>query len=128
MTCMVEFPEMRNEVIAALRSLSDPAHQKRVWGRVEDGVDYYDDLTLNIHILYDDTQVLPTPETAVPTVLHQSEVDALREVDRALAPLIRDLGNSPDDRYLGDPRWVEVLRASGAALDVMREADHCDPP
>jgi hypothetical protein len=117
----VKFPDMRREVISALRSLADPEHQRLRWGRVEEGVDYYDDLTLNVHILYDDTQVLPSPETAVPAVLHQSEAPALQALDAVLGPLLDDLGEQPDSEFLADPRWPRVVEAARHALAVVEE-------
>lgn len=119
----IEFPEMRHEVIAALRSLSDRTHQQLRWGRREEGVNYYDDLTLNLHILYDDCQVLPSPESAVPAVLHAREVTALRALDAALSPLIGDLGDRPDSDYQTDPRWPGIIEAARSALKVMEESE-----
>ena len=119
MTSDVTYPEMRNEVIAALRSLSDPTHQATRWGRAEKGVNYYDDLTLNVNTLYDDCQVLPSPEAAVPGVLLAADVPALRTLDDVLGPMIRDLGNRPDTDHLTDPRWPTVVAAAKAALDAM---------
>ena len=122
----VTFPEVRNEVIEAVRSLGDRSHQQTRWGRVEEGVNYFDDLTLNVNILYDDCQVLPSPETAVPAVLFGAEVPAFRALEDALGPMIRDLGNRPDQDYLCDPRWVEVVGAARAALAAMRASDKPD--
>ena len=51
MNTKIRFPDMRLQVVAALRSLSDVQHQRARWGRVEEGVNYYDDLSLNVHIL-----------------------------------------------------------------------------
>jgi hypothetical protein len=52
MTADIIFPEMRHQVIEALRSVSDPLHQRARWGRVEEGVNYYDDLTLSTFAVY----------------------------------------------------------------------------
>jgi hypothetical protein len=123
MTSRVAFPEMRNEVIAALRALSDPVHQQTRWGRCEEGVNYYDDLTLNVNTLYDDCQVLPSPETAVPDVLLDAEVPAFRALDQALGVMVSDLGNRPDGDYLADPRWGGVVAAALNALDAMQASD-----
>jgi hypothetical protein len=123
MTSSIIYPEKRNEVIDALRSLSDPIHQKTRWGRVEEGVNYFDDLTINVHTLYDDTQVLPMPDSAVPELLHEAEIPALLAVDEALGPMIRDLGVRGDSDYLADARWPNVVRAARAALVVMQACD-----
>lgn len=50
------FPYMRDQVIVSLQSLANPSHQNVRWGRCEEGVNYYDDLTLNVHVRYDDCQ------------------------------------------------------------------------
>ncbi|TDC32094.1 hypothetical protein E1261_09315 [Kribbella albertanoniae] len=123
---VVRYPHMRLEVIAAMRSLSDRRHGEVQWGRVEEGVSYYDDLTLNVHTLYDDSMVLPEPSEAVPDVLHQEEVPAFRDLGRVLGPMLQDLGDRPDADYLSDPRWSDVVRAAQAALEVMRARDEMD--
>jgi hypothetical protein len=127
MSATVRFPDMRLEVIAALRALSDPQHQETHWGRVVEGVNYYDDLTLNVHTLYDDCMVLPEPSKAVPDVLHQEEVAALHDLEQALGPMLQDLGDRPDADYLLDPRWLAVVHAARTALEVMRTRDEADP-
>lgn len=118
----VQFPDMRLEVIAALRALADPQRQQS-WGKVEEGVSSYDDLTLNVHILYDDCQVLPDPSAAVGSVLEASEVDALRAVHEVLNPLLDELGDKPDSEYVGDPRWRSVVAAAGEALRSMAASE-----
>jgi hypothetical protein len=118
----VEFPEMRDQVIASLQSLADPSHQEVRWGRYEEGVSYFDDLTLNVHVLYDDCQVLPDPSRSVGAVLYEDEVQALRGLNAALGPMLDDLRDSPDSDYLADPRWPQVVDAARAALDVMRSS------
>jgi len=115
-----QFPHMRLEVVAALRSLSDPQRQKK-WGKVEDGVNYYDDLTLNVNILYDDCQVLPDPSLSIGSILYPSEVKVLRAVHEALNPLLNNLGDKPDSDYLADPQWPAVMVAAKEALQTMIE-------
>lgn len=123
MTSDVKYPEMRSEVVEAVRALSDPEYQRSQWGRYEDGVEYYDDLTLNIHVLYDDCMVLPDPHVAVPDVLRESEVQVFAALERALGPMIEDLGNQADAVYIADPRWHAVVEAAARVLLVMRHSD-----
>jgi hypothetical protein len=119
-TDVIEFPSMRAEVIEALRALSDPVHQRTRWGRFEPGVDYYDDLDMNIHILYDDCAVLPDPASSVRSLLRPTEVATLSAVDSVLGPLIRELGDRPDEDYMAHPGWADVVEASAAALAAMQ--------
>lgn len=122
----IQLPEMRLQVISALESLSEPSRQVR-WGQVEEGVNYYDDLTLNVHILYDDCMVLPEPGGVVPSVLLAEEVPAFLELERHLGPMISDLGDLPDADYLSDSRWPGVIQAAGAALAAMEACDEASP-
>ncbi|WP_116951274.1 SCO4402 family protein [Jiangella endophytica] len=128
MTDEIQYPSMRAQIVSALESLSDPVHQSTRWGRVEEGVNYYDDFSMAVHILYDDTTVLPSPENSVPSLLHPEEVPALRALDEALDPMITDLSGSPDEVYLADPRWAGVVGAARTALLTMRSSDQNDPP
>lgn len=123
MTSTVEFPAMRAEVVSAVRALADRAYQEARWGRVEPGVNFFDDLTLNVHILYDDCVVLPNPASRLGTVLLPEDVDVLVRLHEALGPMLADLADSPDSSYLEDPRWNLVLDAAQAALHVMAPSD-----
>lgn len=123
LTSGVEFPLKRENVIAAVRALSDMEYQRTRWGRYEEGVRFYDDLALDIHVLYDDTDVLPDPRGAVPAVLHQSEVGPLAHLGAVLAPLLDAYGDSAEEVYRRDPRWPDVVAAARAALAAMERAD-----
>lgn len=98
----VEFPAMRREVASALASLADPDYQRRAWIDQEfETPNSYDDLTLVINILHDDTQVLPDPSKRLGTVpAIGSEIDALEALGRPLTAVL--------DRLSG-LRWSEVL-------------------
>ena len=117
----VEYPDMRRQVIRALAALSDSQYQQRVW--VQRNVadpSFYDDLTQNIHVLYDDCQVLPQPESRLRWVLIEGdEVGRLRALDKLLGPMIDDLGDAPDATYLQDGRWPAVMSAASSALSAM---------
>src|SRR5215217_473947 len=117
----VEFTAMRREVLRALAALSDGDYQMLAWVSGQHrGIGAHDDLTQNVHILYDDCQVLPMPESRLgPILLPGDEVDRLRALDRILGRLIDDLGDAPDTAYLADPRWAEVISAAGRALASM---------
>ena len=90
------------------------------------GENYYDDLDANIHILYDDSQVLPEPALAVPQLLHPGEVAGLAAVESVLGPMITELGNRPDTDYSGDPRWQQVVDLVKAAHAKMTESPEVD--
>lgn len=119
----VRYPQLRDEVIAALRSLASRTHQRLRWGVVQDGVAYYEDLTLVVNVLYDDAQVLPVPQRAVGSVIYDNEVSALSEVNAALAPLLDELGEAPDEVYTSDERWPAVLAAAGSALHALEAGE-----
>lgn len=118
----VRFPQMRAEVIDAVRALADPEYQQRVWIRRElPQPDYYDDFTLNIHILYDDTRVLEEPAGTVGDVLRSAEeATALAPLARQLDALFDRYGTDlSDEEYLATPEWAGVVRAAQTALAAL---------
>lgn len=123
MMASIEFPAMRDEVLAALRSLASESHQREQWGRYSPDVQYYDDLSLNIHALYDDCAVLPDPRQALGTVLEESDIAPLAALEKLLGPLIDELGNRPDRDYLNHPTWPEIVQAARIALTAMESAN-----
>jgi hypothetical protein len=118
----VPHPDMRLEVISALTALASPQHQSLQWRVVEEGFDYYDDLTLNINILYDDCQVLPNPSQQGRSGA-EPEVESFQALNAALTPLLDELGERPDSDYVPHERWPAVVSAAQRALDVMRQSD-----
>ena len=125
MSSSVRYPNMRVEVVDALASLADPVLQANVWGRYEAGSDFYEDLTININILYD-CHVFPSPMEAVGVVIHDEEVESLAQLWRVFDPLIKRLGNAPDSAYLSDPDWPRVIAAASAAKKTMEDSDRSD--
>lgn len=117
----VEYPRMRSDVLDALRSLSDRDYQEREWGVYRTAENIYDDLTLNVNLLYDDCRVLPDPAGRVGSVLLPQDVEPLIQLGLVLDPLIEELGDDPDDVYLADPRWDGVVRAAAAAVTAFEQ-------
>ncbi len=118
----VKYPDMRRQIMVALAALADPQHQRRVWvEHIYPHENYFDSFDLNVHTLYDDTTVLTDgPASGVGDVLVEGdEIERLAVLDRALGPLIADLGDAPDEQYITDPRWPAVIRAAGSALTAM---------
>ncbi|MDO5068344.1 MAG: hypothetical protein Q4D96_13790 [Propionibacteriaceae bacterium] len=114
----IEFPYLRAEILNALQAISDPACQTKWvgWGYLD----------LYIHILYDDTTVIPNPEMSVSSLLYESEVPALQALDAVLGPMIKGLGDAPDEVYLADPRWPAVIQAAADALAAMEANEPSD--
>ncbi|WP_307792501.1 SCO4402 family protein [Streptomyces verrucosisporus] len=117
----VEFPGARLQVTAALRSLADAEHQRRVWVDGEPlSDDFGDDLSLVVSVLFDDIHVLENPQAAFGEVLgSREEVEAMQRLSSLLEPLLQDLGDAPDAAYLASPSWPLVVQAADAALKEM---------
>lgn len=123
---MVRFPEMRHNVISAVKALSDRAHQERVWiGRVYPGEGYFDDFTMNLNILYDDTLVLDDPVATLGTVLaSRQETAALAGLGLALDELLGREGTDKSDvEYIASPLWDAVVESAAVAYRIMMEVD-----
>lgn len=99
----------------------DRDYQERVWIRHElPHPEYYDELNLNVHTLFDDSTVLPDPTSAVGDVLYPDEVEPLRALGAVYGPLIDEIGDKTYAVYLAHPQWAEVVRAAGEAWSAMR--------
>ena len=118
----VRYPEMRNDIIDALRALADRTYQQRVWvDRIYPRPGYYDDLTHNINVLYDDTLVAEDPSSQVGVSLKDGrEVAAIEALKEILDPILDSI--SPDDSDLdviSRPDWTNVVIAAGNAIRVL---------
>jgi hypothetical protein len=115
----------RVNVRAAIEGLSDPEYQRRVWGRVQKGSRRQDDLSMAVHILYDDFVVLPDPAERVGWALYPSEVDSFVALDAVFGPLLVDttMIGKPDSAYQSDPRWPAVVAAARVCLVAMDAAE-----
>ena len=125
MSTQVQFPEMRAEVIDAIRSLADRDRQERYWIRQEfPSEGYFEDLGLKVNIIYDDTGVLREPSSRLGSILaSDEEVTALRRLAEELNPIIDRLGDQPDAAYLQDPAWQNVIDRAASALSVIQRED-----
>ncbi|MFJ5643694.1 hypothetical protein [Streptomyces sp. NPDC093223] len=126
----VEFPDMRNSVISAVKALADTEYQDRVWIRQaypEDG--YFDDFTLNVNILYDDTLVLDDPAATLGRILSsQQEVAVLTVLASAVDDLLeREGANRSDAEYLASPLWSAVVASASAAYRILVDDESAFP-
>ncbi|MEU5537797.1 hypothetical protein [Streptomyces sp. NPDC020362] len=118
----ITLPAMRAEVIESVRALADQEYQRRVWIEHEyPSPDYYDDLTLTVTILYDDTTVLADPQAALGrTLANQAEVEAMGRLADALGRALDEVGrDQPDERFVASAVWSSVVDAASAALVVL---------
>nr|BFD88403.1 hypothetical protein StreXyl84_78040 [Streptomyces sp. Xyl84] len=123
-TPAVSLPQMREQIVSALHALADPDHQRRVWiERQYPHPGYFDDLTLNINILYDDTAVLDDPSAAIGTTLRSTSeaqvmqrlADRLNEVLDAVDP------EAEDSAYLRHPLWPGIVEAATQAYAALTQ-------
>nr|WP_121005682.1 hypothetical protein [Saccharothrix australiensis] len=117
---------MRAEVVEAVRALSDPEYQQRVWVRRElPHPEYYDELSHNIHVLYDDTPVFDDPSSTIGQILRgEAEAQALRALKASLEALFDVHGTGlSDERYLSLAGWAGVIESARHALEVLTRDD-----
>jgi hypothetical protein len=119
----VLYPEMRDAIIDAVRTLSDPEYQYRTWVLREIPPDKIEDFDINIHILYDDTTILENPYAGIGDVLKtEAEADALAKLAHAIDSMFERVGTDlSDEQYLTLPDWNAVVSTARDALAVMTE-------
>ncbi|TQJ52685.1 hypothetical protein FBY34_0385 [Streptomyces sp. SLBN-115] len=113
---------MRMNVISAVEALSDREYQRRVWiERDYPSGEYFDDFTLNVNILYDDTLVLEDPAATLGLILRsREEVEAMAQLASALNELFRGEGKEKaDEEYVESPLWDVVVRSASVARRIM---------
>lgn len=123
---MVQFEQMRSSVLDCLETLADPAYQRRMWvDERHQHPNLIEDLDQNIHVLYDDTDVLEAPERTIGFVLrNQREADAMRALGKVLSPLYDSLpAGTEDATVISMPEWQGVVAAAQAAVRVFRQSD-----
>lgn len=122
----VKFPEMRKSVIGAVKSLADRDYQRRVWveGRYPNE-QYYDDFSMNVHILFDDTVVLEDPEKYLGAILaSHAEVGVMEVLADALERLLDIEGRERSDlEYMESPHWDAVVTAAETAYRELTSDD-----
>ncbi|WBQ04093.1 SCO4402 family protein [Kribbella sp. CA-293567] len=121
---VVEYPNMRCDVLDSLAVLSDTEYQRRAWierqGFKAGGFDNFD---YHIDVLYDDTEVLPNPEDSLGTVLLPGdEIERLRAVGAILDQLLDRHGDAGDEVFISDTQWPSVVSAASVALAAMIRA------
>lgn len=124
MSMIAKYPSMRWSVLDAVASLADEEYQRQMWlGSSAPTPGVFDDLSLNVSILFDDCEVLPDPVRALGTVLVPGDnLERLKRLGDVLSRLIDRHGDEPDVNYLNDPEWKEVVRLAGLALAAMVRA------
>ncbi|MFG2971345.1 hypothetical protein ACGFZS_49595 [Streptomyces sp. NPDC048288] len=102
----IEFPEMRENILSAVRALSDAEYQERVWIRREyPRVGYFDDFTLNLNIIFDGTLVLEDPALALGKILRpQEEVTVMMDLVERIDLVLKAEGpDRSDAEYMRSP-------------------------
>jgi len=119
----LEFPAMRRELVETMTSLSDRDYQQRVWiDKNYPRPNFFDDLTMTVNIFHDLIVNDDDFDQYIGAFLVSSdEATAVERVYRTLDALIDDLADSPDSRYLSDPRWTDVVSAAAQAKAVLNK-------
>jgi hypothetical protein len=119
----VLYPAMRNEVIGALESLSDPEYQQRVWVEKQfPSPTYYDDFDMAIHTLYDDTGIADDARSQIGSTLRdETEARLVQDVISALDDVLAESGDDADfESVRASKGWPHVVSTAAAALSRLR--------
>lgn len=119
----MKFPEMREELLGCLESLSDLSYQKSCWVAhiCPDGVKY-DELDYSVNFLFDATTLSSEPEEYIGLILrNREEADAVRLLCEKIDEIYQKYGGDlTDAEYIAVPEWNNVLEAAQVALRICR--------
>lgn len=117
-----KYPQMRDELLETMRTLSDLEYQWSAWvnHNFPPGVQH-DEFDYAVHFLYDDSSLAEAPERAIGLfVKDQHEVHLIKAVISALDQVFDALGmECTDEQYISSPLWAEVLRTASEASHAM---------
>jgi hypothetical protein len=112
----LQFPDMRINLCACLKSLSNNDYQQRVWVRGEPEQEV-DDFTEVVNILYDDLGLSPSPHSRIGEILlNANEADYLKKLLSLLDRIFETHGlDLTDAAYIALPEWPQVIECAQAA-------------
>ncbi len=84
---------------------------------------FYNDFTLNVNTLYDDTTVLASPEAALGyTLATEAGIRAMRALADALDSALDTVGRTAsDDEFIASGSWPDVVASARDALATLTE-------
>ncbi|MBM7770917.1 hypothetical protein JOD54_001121 [Actinokineospora baliensis] len=133
----IKYHTFRVNLVPSVISLANPPWQREVWGRPSE----FETLDEVVHVLFDDFCDACAPEKYLGVSLRtEREVELMRQVGVTYTAVQDEVGGlAPDEDFLADPGWPEVVAAAGRlapelvkndmhALMSLREAGHQWPP
>ena len=123
----MKHPEMRNQLISILQSLSNWEYQKKCWvlNEYPKGVEY-DDFDLSVHFLFDDTELASDPEKNIGYILKDKiEAQTVKAVCDELDKIFSKYGlDKTDEEYINLVEWEKVIESASKALKIIQVENH----
>jgi hypothetical protein len=123
MSAPIRFPQQRELLEAALRALSDPTFQQRVWiDRQMDPRDrWHHDFDQVVHTICDDLRFDTDPRGSVGNwTRDMTEATAVAAVAQGIDDLLRKYGKELSDAdYMRAPEWRALVQAAHRALQTL---------
>jgi hypothetical protein len=123
---MLKYPDMRQELLDALRQLADINLQRKLWVNRDYDVDKFvygfDEI---VGLLYDDLGVDKNPSQAIGVfLLNENEAGLIQAVTQAIDRVRLDVGTeAADEEYIRSRAWPEVMKAASLAIDGLTRND-----
>lgn len=119
---MLQYPEMRVELLNTIRSLADAEYQRKAWVNQDFPPGKYDEFDYAVHFLYDHAGFAEDSEGTIGLfVKERQELEMIKAVVDALERVFQALGmEATDEEYISCPEWLDVLNAAQRAWQVMK--------
>ena len=115
-------PEMRNELLDYLFSLSDFNYQKNCWvkGNCPPNIQH-DEFDYSVHFLFDDTDLANNPDGLIGYILNDAnEALLIKSVCEKITAIFNKYGTDlSDEQYINLSEWEEVIRSAKSAYDTL---------
>ena len=123
---MVQYTQIRDDLIDILRYLSDDKYQRELWlERTRNYVveeDFFHSIDEISHFIFDDMQLDCRAHDAIGTILENAqEAEAVRVVADSLNKCIDALGNASDKEYIEYGGWTDVVSSAAMAYRIITD-------
>jgi len=121
----LRYPNLRDQLIDCLRSLSDRAYQRDAWVNRNLPLGQGDNFDLAIHVLFDDLGLEEDPRGAIGVFLYdEAEIVLISDLIEALNAIFDKYGTSlSDEDYIEKPEWKRVLETAKIAWSALLNND-----
>ncbi len=119
---MIQYPDLRKELLVNLRALADFSYQQKVWRQLERPTPKYEDSFGEvIHFIFDDMALDTHLNQAIGSLLYNEvEAEVVGRLVKKLEILLDKMGtDATDTEYINSSYWPDILETANEAYELL---------